>query len=93
MRLPLGLDQYVLIYPGDLIVVAGATNAGKTAFLLDLVRFNWDQFPVKYLTSELSDKLLTLRLLRFCEVHGTSLEDWEQHVDFRSRDSNFAPGP
>ena len=91
MRLPLGLDQYVLIYPGDLIVVAGATNAGKTAFFLDLVQLNWHLFPVKYLTSELSENRLTLRLRRFCEVHGTSLDDWEQHVDFRSRNSNFAP--
>jgi hypothetical protein len=91
MQLPLGLDQYVLIYPGDLIVVAGATNAGKTAFFLNLAHLNWYLFPVKYLTSELSDQRLSIRLHDFCEVHGTSLDDWEQHVDFRSRNSHFAP--
>jgi hypothetical protein len=90
MRIPLGLDQYALIYPGDLIVVAGATNAGKTAFFLNLVRLNWHLLPVKYLTSELSDMRLSIRLHDFCEEHGTSLDDWEQHVDFRSRASNFA---
>lgn len=91
MRLPLDLNQYVLIYPGDLIVVAGATNAGKTAFFLNLARLNWDLFPVKYLTSELSEVRLGIRLHDFCEVHGTSLDDWDRHVDFRVRDSNFAP--
>ncbi|MFA4901309.1 MAG: hypothetical protein WC600_01050 [Desulfobaccales bacterium] len=91
MRLPLGLEQYVLIYPGDLIVVAGATNAGKTGFFLNLVQLNWDILPVKYLTSELSDVRLSIRLHDFCEVHGTSLDDWERYVDFRVHDSNFAP--
>jgi hypothetical protein len=90
MRLPLGLEQYVLIYPGDLIVVAGATNAGKTAFLLCLVLLNWHLFQAKYLTSELSEVRLSIRLHSFCEVHGTTLDDWERHVDFRRRDSNFA---
>jgi hypothetical protein len=90
MRLPLGLDEYVLIYPGDLIVVAGATNAGKTGFFLNLVQLNWHLLPVKYMTSELSDMRLSIRLQDFCAVHGTSLDDWEQHVDFRSRASNFA---
>ncbi len=91
MRLPLDLDHYVLIYPGDLIVVAGATNAGKTAWLLNLVHLNWDVLPIKYLTSELSEVRLSIRLHDYCEVHGTLLEDWERHVDFRRRDSNFAP--
>lgn len=91
MRLPLGLEKYVLIYPGDFIVVAGATNAGKTAFFLNLVWLNWNLLPVKYLTSELSEDRLSIRLHRFCEVHGTSLDDWDDHVDFRGRSSNFAP--
>jgi hypothetical protein len=90
MRLPLGLERYVLIYPGDLAVVAGATNAGKTAFFLNLVQLNWHLLQVKYLTSELSEVRLSRRLQRFCEEGGTSLDDWEQHVDFRSRDCNFA---
>jgi hypothetical protein len=58
---------------------------------LNLVRLNWDLFPVKYLTSELSEARLSVRLHRFCEAHGTSLDEWEQHVDFKSRDGNFAP--
>jgi hypothetical protein len=89
--LPLGLERYVLIYPGDFIVVAGATNAGKTAFFLNLVWLNWNLLPVKYLTSELSDVRLSIRLHDFCKVHGTSLNDWDEHVDFRGRSSNFAP--
>jgi hypothetical protein len=70
--------------------VAGASNAGKTAFLLNLVRLNWDLLPVKYLTSELSEVRLNIRVHDFCEVHGTSLDDWDRLVDFRRRDSNFA---
>ena len=91
MSLPLGLENYVLIYPGDFIVVAGATNAGKTAFFLNLAWLNWDLFQVNYLTSELSDVRLSIRLHDFCAVHGTSLDDWDEHVRFRVRASNFAP--
>ena len=90
MRLPLGLEQHVLIYPGDFIVVAGATNAGKTAWFLNLVQLNWDLFPVMYLTSELSEVRLSIRLHSFCKVHGTTLDEWQRHVDFKSRSSNFS---
>ena len=88
---PLGLEEYILVYPGDLIVVAGATNAGKTAFFLNLAWLNWHLFPVKYLSSELSEVRLNIRLRKFCEAHGTSLDDWDQHVYFKSHGSNFAP--
>lgn len=90
MRLPLGLEKYVLIYPGDFIVVAGATNSGKTGWFLNLVWLNWDLFPVTYLTSELTEVRLSIRLHNFCEAHGTSLDDWERHVVFKPRDSKFA---
>ena len=91
MRLPLDLERYVLIYPGDFIVVAGATNAGKTAFFLNLAWLNRDLFQVNYLTSELSEVRLAIRLHDFCAVHGTSLDEWDEHVKFRERSSDFAP--
>lgn len=38
--LPLGLNEKAVISPGNIIIVAGETNAGKTAFVLNVVYRN-----------------------------------------------------
>ena len=36
IELPFGLENFAKIYPGDLIVIAGLSNVGKTALMLNL---------------------------------------------------------
>jgi hypothetical protein len=43
---PLKIEQYVNLFPGNLVVIAGATNAGKTALLLNTVYLNQFTFPM-----------------------------------------------
>jgi len=40
IRYPLGIETYFRTYPGNIIVIAGEANAGKTAFLLNLINMN-----------------------------------------------------
>lgn len=47
-----GFEDSVLIYPKDLIVIAGEGNSAKTAFCLNLLVENMDCYPVFYFTSE-----------------------------------------
>jgi len=72
--LPLRLSEYVQIHYGNLIVIAGAPNSGKTAFVLNIVKENmlkdWD---VSYFTSEMEAGELKLRLKKFPDI---SLDQW-----------------
>jgi hypothetical protein len=60
-RFPLGLDHLVRIYPGNVVVVAGEPNVGKTAFLLECIRMNMDHFEMDYYTSEMAAMELKMR--------------------------------
>jgi hypothetical protein len=53
VRLPFGMDQYVEIMPKDLIVFAGAPNAGKTALMFETVRLNMERWKCWYFSTEL----------------------------------------
>ena len=61
------------IYPKNIIIVAGATNAGKTALLLNVVRMNMDRYEVIYFSSEMGEQELRLRLEKF----GQALNSWK----------------
>jgi putative DNA primase/helicase len=51
--LPLGLNQLVDIKAGQVILVAGVTNTGKTSFMLDLLANNMAKWRVRYINSEM----------------------------------------
>lgn len=72
--LPLRLSDYVQIHPGNIIIIAGAPNSGKTAFMLNVVKENmrkdWD---VHYFTSEMEAGELRLRLKKFPDL---TLDMW-----------------
>ncbi len=47
-----GFDGHVIVNPGDIIVVAGVSNMGKTAFCLNLLWENMDSFPCLLMGNE-----------------------------------------
>ena len=73
--MPLRLSDYVQFHYGNLIVIAGAPNSGKTAFMLNIVKENmlkdWD---VHYFTSEMEAGELKLRLKKFPDI---GLDRWK----------------
>lgn len=81
---PFELQRLVDIYPKNLVIVAGAKDAGKTAFMLNVIRNNMDRFPTKYCSSEMGEKELALRLSCF----GYPLTSWKFKAYERA--SNFA---
>lgn len=72
--LPLGLNELVEIYPGNIIMVAGVSNMGKTAFMIDVIYRNMKKFNVTYFNSEMDSKELRKRLDDFRAVQ--SIRDW-----------------
>lgn len=83
---PLGLENYVNLFPRNIAIVAGASNAGKTAFLLNLAYDNRLAHRVRYLSSEMGPEELRLRL----ELFNFPMTDW-QAIEFWDRSADFAP--
>lgn len=86
MDWPLGIGQLVKLYPSNIAIIAGASNTGKTTFLLEIVRLNMRQRKVRYINSEMGPNELRLRIEMFAEV--THPDKW--NFEAVPRSSNFA---
>lgn len=72
--LPFAISDYVEIYEGNVIIVSGAPNAGKTAILLNMIKENQEKgWDIHYFNSEMSAGEFKKRLSKFDYL---SLEDW-----------------
>jgi hypothetical protein len=83
IRYPFGIESYFRTYPSNVIVIAGAADAGKTAFLLNLIHLNMTEFAIYYQTSEMGAEELASRLQKF---EGITLDEWNFTAEERSRD-------
>ncbi|MFX0203064.1 MAG: hypothetical protein ACFFCW_43730 [Candidatus Hodarchaeota archaeon] len=84
--LPFEIHKMVEIRPGNIVVLAGAVNAGKTAFLLNVAADNMYNYDVSYFSSEMGVEELHMRCRKFDDV---PFEDWKR-VDFWQRTKDFA---
>jgi len=75
IKFPLNVHHLVKLYPGNIAILAGATNTGKTTFMLELVRLNQFTHNVLYMNSEMGASELKLRLEMFKDV--CPLEKWK----------------
>ena len=53
IRLPLDLHEMVEICEGNIILVSGEYNAGKTSFALNVLAMNKNRMKIRYLSSEM----------------------------------------
>jgi len=84
--LPFSLNRMVEIMPGNIIVVAGEPNAGKTGLLLNIAKYNMEKFGVQYFNSEMGASELRKRLENFNDV---PLSFWKGMKAYE-RSGNFA---
>lgn len=82
---PLNIHRMVGIMPGNIIIIAGEANSGKTAMLLNIIKQNMGLFNVHYFNSEMGSGELKSRLSKFDDI---GLTDWRFNA--YSRDSDFA---
>jgi len=71
--LPFNLQRMATTMPGNIILIAGEPNAGKTAFLLNVIRNNMHKFDIHYFNSEMGPAELKKRLAKFDDI---TLDDW-----------------
>ena len=85
INLPLSLSRVVRLPKKCICVVAGAANAGKTAFILDVLRRNQDQgYKKLYLMSEMGPSEYRQRVKKFADV-----EEWNAKILAASMSSGF----
>lgn len=89
IKFPLDIHDYCHLYPKNIAVIAGAPNAGKSAFLLEFCRLNMVNHKIRYLSSEMVDNELKKRIEKFCIEHDMRFDDWKK-IDFRERSKGFA---
>ena len=83
--LPFGLHKYMEWFPKGIGVVAGDTDAGKTAIMLNLAHDNQGKFPrVVYIATEMGKALLKRRLQKFCEANDYLYPDAVKGITFVS---------
>lgn len=87
IRLPLGLNDIAEISQGNIILVAGEFNAGKTSFLLNVLNNNKSFLPIRYITSEMSKSEFKKRFASF----GLPLSFWMQDdmTEYIKKSSDF----
>ena len=69
------MSDKVELYENSVVIVSGAPNAGKTAILLNILRFNQQkEWELHYFNSEMSGGELKKRLMKFYPEVG--LEYW-----------------
>jgi hypothetical protein len=83
--LPLDLHNYVSIMPGNIIVVTGDPDSGKTAFLLNVIKRNLDRWDIHYFNSEMGKDELRKRLQLFSDFPMThkNFHAYERSNDFQ----------
>ena len=81
---PLEIERWAKIYPKNIVVVAGNTGAGKTAFLLRTTEMNMDRYKINYFSSEIGPEELQMRLAEF----DIPFDDWKFNPVYRDR--NFS---
>ena len=85
IKWPFQIERYVKTHPKNIIVIAGVSNAGKTAFLLNTVAMNMNNLKINYFSSELGSDELKIRLVEFENL----LSDFQKAKWFE-RSDNFA---
>lgn len=81
--LPFGINKMVDLFPGNIIIIAGCKNAGKTALMLNIIKENINRFNVNYFNSEMSGGELKTRLKKFDYM---TLDMWDMKAYERAGD-------
>ena len=82
IKFPFQIENYVRIMPKNVIVIAGEPDAGKTAFLLNLVKMNMDKNEIFYFSSEMGALEMQDRLKNF----DHAIDKWKFKPIERSND-------
>lgn len=82
---PLGIHQYVKLFPKNIAIIAGSSNSGKTAYLLNFALQNSTMHKIRYISSEMGPEELRSRL----DLFGCNISVWDK-ISFYDKSSDFS---
>lgn len=82
VKLPLELNDYCVVSPGNIIVVSGSKSSGKTALLMNIAWLNQDRFEVHYLNSEMHETEFKKRMKKFAPLNKWHIRGYKCHKNF-----------
>jgi hypothetical protein len=82
VKFPLEIEQFVKLYPGNIVLLEGQKSQGKSAFALEFCRLNKGLFGSKilYQNVEMADSELLDRFKAYGDV--MPIDEWKQTVTF-----------
>jgi hypothetical protein len=83
--LPFELDEIVEVMPGDIILIMGSQNAGKSAMLMNIAKENRDEWKTHYFSSELRAAGFKRRMAKFPDLNLATA-----NINFYRRCDNWA---
>lgn len=87
VRLPLGINDLAEISQGNIILIAGEFNVGKTSFLLNILKSNKGKLPIRYITSEMSKSEFKKRFASFALPLSFWMQD--EMTEYIKKSSDF----
>ncbi len=90
IKFPLGVHDFVKIYPGNIILLEGQKSQGKSAFALEFCRLNRQLFKgkIRYQNVEMSDSELRERFVSY-PSDIIQVPEWKESVEFIKRTSDW----
>lgn len=83
------IHELCYLVPGNIVVVAGSSDSGKTALLLDFTARNLYDYNINYFSSEMGEVELKGRIDLFEQAGITPVCDWAE-VNFMERSRDFS---
>ena len=78
----LGLEQIISVSTGNVIIIGGSTDAGKTVLLLDFVMRNMDDPSIRYINWEMDEGELYERLRLLEKYYQVPVDSFYDKVEF-----------
>ncbi len=83
--MPLGLNAWVEVRQRNIIIVAGVSDSGKTAMLLNMAMSNMDKHKIRYQSSEMTGDELRVKLKNL----PRTLDDFRNKVEWINRSEKW----
>ncbi len=86
ITLPMGIHEAVKFVPSSIIMLSGVSNAGKTAFAMNIAYWNWKKINTMFFTSEIGGDEFNSRV-----VAHSDIPSWEGVRMFDGFEPNDLP--
>ena len=91
--MPLGIEKYAKIFPGNIILLEGQKSQGKSTFAIEFSRLNRNLYPGKdviYQNVEMSDAEIKDRFRHYRDKDIIGMEEWRNFLQIIKRTSDWA---